>query len=82
MKTGSVALFSDHGTKCGSATQPRSGSKYLHINFVTIVRNMISNADNESIKVQRKRVRGEVKPLQLSARFDPVNCALVKPRVY
>ena len=24
----------------------------------------------------------EVKPIQLSARFDVVNCALVKPRVY
>ena len=24
----------------------------------------------------------EVKPIQLSARFDSVNCALVKPRVY
>ena len=24
----------------------------------------------------------EVKPNQLPARFDPVNCALLKPRVY
>ena len=39
------------------------------------------NAERNSSK-DFDKVIVEVKPLQSSARFDPVNCAPVKPRVY
>ena len=56
--------------------------KYIQDNFKSAI--LLKVWHNGPLPLEaRKKIGGiEVKPNQLPARFDPVNCALLKPRVY